>query len=128
MRQTGFGHRGSYSCMYATHDSGDYERAEVYYPPPGYLPIAAFDGTWSFMAKDLEIPDSAQVSITDTGTDQPVPVENVRLAPGNYAGMATLAWDVPDLLAGATYRVQITGLGANGTETRTYETSLIKCD
>lgn len=127
MKHTGFGQRDAYSCMYAVDDHRAAEPRDLYYPPPGYMPAEAFGGQWSFMSSKIDVTDAASVSVTAVDAEASVSAETIRVARGDYAGLATLAWTVSGVETGTTYRVDITGLGKHGGATRSYETTLITC-
>ncbi len=108
---TAFGHKPPFSCMYTFDMSGSSDAEFVAWPPPGYVPVEAARGRWSFVA--LRRRPAGEVSFAlqvDGGAEQALPGEAL---PGGYGGFApTWAFDPPGQLwsDGRVVRVTVRGL------------------
>ncbi|MFB6351702.1 MAG: hypothetical protein ABEK29_07945 [Bradymonadaceae bacterium] len=128
MGATGFGHRGRYGCMWTLDNSGPDTQKDMYYPAPGSFPTAALTGPWSYLSADRLDTSNASVSITETATGNSVSVSNVnRLTYGGYGRVTGVSWEVPNATTGTEYKVTISGLGSNGSTTKSYKTTLVTC-
>ncbi len=125
MGATGFGQRGTYSCMYSFDRSGSASPDYVAYPPPGFIPIAAMLGVWSFHSSRYTFSDTTSVEVIDVGTNAPLNVTNVYIPDGGF-GQPTLAWSVAGTQPDKVYEVRITGLGGLG-DSVIYRTTLASC-
>jgi hypothetical protein len=121
---TAFGFRDGYSCMY-TSDRSAFGGPDFVAYPFATFPDEGLVGPWSWSSEALGFDDSTTVTITDS-SDAEVTVENVREAEGDF-GWPTLAWDVPDAVAGEDYTVTIAGLAGEMMEV-SYTVSLVQCE
>lgn len=103
----GYGQASGYACLHilgAT--SNPRERAYVAWPNPGPTPMGAMTRLWSFSAASLGVGPSTRVAVTRDGAAVAV---TAQLRQGNY-GDPTISWDMPEVAAGSTYAVRVSGL------------------
>jgi hypothetical protein len=112
MSATGFGQRGSISCMWSFDRAGSSNVEHVFWPPAGKVPMQAMPATWSMSSNSVRFGSDLSVTIEPAGGGDPVSVSNVQKLRNGYA-MNTISWDVSsrDLTAGTEYIVTITGAG-----------------
>ena len=121
---TGFGHRGSYGCMWTIDSSGTDQQKDMYYPAPGYFPKAAIHGKWSYLSAAKISTSGASVQITEVQTGNPVSVTGVhQMTRGTYGRVTGVSWNVPNAKTGVEYKVTISGLG--GGQVKSYKTTLV---
>jgi hypothetical protein len=125
MGSTGFGQRGSYSCMYSFDRSGSAAPDYVAYPPPGVIPRAAQRGVWSFHSDRYTFTDTTTVEVRDVATNTAINVSDIYRPDGGY-GQPALAWTVNGAQSDTEYEVRIAGLGGIG-DSVVYRTTLASC-
>lgn len=106
MGRTTFGYKPPTSCMYAFDRSGSGRGDFVAYPPPGWVPIQAAPGRWSFASRLFPVVQNTTAQI-DTGNGfEDVPSERLG---GGFGGGPALAFDPPANLwtEGTVVRVAI---------------------
>ena len=126
MGATGFGHRGSYGCMYAFDMSGSDTQTEIYYPAPGPFPDRALRGPWSYLSKSYSA-QNPKVKITEVQSGKKLSASSLRTLQSSYGRVRGISWQVPDATTGVEYEVTISGLGRSGNKKRTYKTTLVSC-
>jgi hypothetical protein len=124
MGASGFGQRGSYSCMYSFDQSGGGSADYVAYPAPGFFPQDALRGVWSFSSGRYSISGSSTVEVRSVADNTALTVSNIY-APGGGYGQPTLAWSVAGVMPDVEYEVTIGGIGASGPVT--YRTTIVRC-
>ncbi|QDG51241.1 CAP domain-containing protein [Persicimonas caeni] len=122
MAATGFGQRGSYSCMYSFDRSQASSVDHVFYPSAGFFPRSALLGAWSAGSRSFNFGSSPEVTITNVSDSSIVQVNNVQKLRNGYA-IDTISWEVPNAEADVEYEVTI----ANGSNTLSYRTTLVDC-
>lgn len=123
MGATGFGQRGSYSCMHAFDGSAQANPEYVAYPAPGFFPRNALIGYWSFGSTQLGLNAQTTISMTRTDTGDPVAVEDVYFPGGGY-GIPVVAWRVPAAANDVEYEVTV----QVGAQSRAFRTTLVSCN
>jgi hypothetical protein len=108
---TGFGFKPPFSCMYTFDMSGQTDAEFVAWPPPGFVPVEAARGRWSFAAlRRRPVGDVSFAIQLDGGPEQALGGEAL---PGGYGGFApTWAFDPPGNVwaDGREVRVVVRGL------------------
>lgn len=122
MAATGFGQRGRYSCMYSFDRSHSSSVEHVFYPSAGIFPRSALMGVWSAGSRSFNFGSSPQVTIRKVSDGSSVQVDNVQKLRSGYA-IDTISWAVPDAQADVKYEITI----SNGSNTLSYETTLVDC-
>jgi hypothetical protein len=106
MGRTTFGYKPRASCMYAFDDSGSGRGDFVAWPPPGWVPVQAARGRWSFASRTFT-PENGTTAQIDTGNG----FEDVtsEVLGGGFGGGPALAFDAPGNLwsDGSVVRVAI---------------------
>ena len=125
MSATGFGQRGSISCMWSFDRSGSSNVDPVFWPPAGKVPMQAVPTTWSMGSNSVSFGADLSVTIEPAGGGDAISVSNVQKLRNGYA-INTISWDVSsrDLTAGTEYVVTITGAGDSP---MTYRVTPINC-
>lgn len=128
MGLTGFGQRGSYSCMHSFDSSQASSADYVAYPAPGFFPTRALLGQWSFSSAKYRFNAETTVSIKRISDGTQVPVSNVNIPGGGY-GQPTLAWTVAsaEVSAGQELEVTVDKLLGNSGATVVYRVTLVAC-
>ncbi len=111
----GVGSTSSYSCMMVIGGSGNAGKAWVAYPPAGQVPLQLFtisfqsvDQTgWTIQSDSINLA-SAQVTVTDAGTNRPVTVTQLLSGYGSTYAIRfnPQGWTTQ---AGHTYSVSVSG-------------------
>ncbi len=117
----GYGQTSGYACLdvVSGRPSGE-RRSWTAWPNAGPVPSQAMTRIWSFSSATLGITSATRVRVTQGGVEVPV---TARLQPPGY-GEDTVSWEVWPTLAGATYRVRVTGLRAGDV---TYDVRPVPC-
>jgi len=111
----GLGSTSGFSCMWVIGGGGDAQKEFVAWPPPGQVPIEAWnvafvslDSTGWTVQSDSITMSGAKVTVSDGGVDKPV--ETVELLP-NYGSAAAVRFNPKGwkTQAGHTYDVKVTG-------------------
>jgi hypothetical protein len=110
MRETTFGAKGRASCMYSFSGGGASRPVFVAWPPPGWLPTQAAQGTMSITLHTLRAGADFRVEAV-VGEGALVDVNAERLG-GNYGGGTVYAFAAPTgaWRDGAEMRVALRGL------------------
>ena len=128
MGLTGFGQRGSYSCMYSFDRSVAANPDYVAYPAPGFFPTEGLLGQWSFSSAKYRFTQETTVEIRKVSDGAAVPVSGVN-APGGGYGQPVLAWTVNarDVPLGEELEITIDKLAGNAGATVVYRVTLVSC-
>ncbi len=94
MVQTSFGYKPPYSCMYSFSRGQNTPQDVQAYPPPGYVPVQAAQGIWSFRMDSIRFVAATTVvemNVDDAGWQ---PVESSVIG-GGYGAGPVLGWSAP---------------------------------
>lgn len=93
MSETAFGIKGAFSCMYSFSGGGSASPDFVSWPPPGFVPVSAAQGTFSFGSNRLALGDGTRVSISvDGAAAVDVPVAALQFG---YGTLNTISFEPP---------------------------------
>jgi len=117
----GYGQASGYACLHILGaNTNPRSRAWVAWPNAGPTPMAAMTRIWSLSSGSLGLGARTRVEVSRDGAALPV---TAQLRSGNY-GDPTVSWDMPEVAAGASYAVRVSGLA--GADLR-YEVRPVGC-
>lgn len=117
----GYGQARRYACQYVLGGRGSGRKSFVAWPNEGVTPMESMTRIWSFSSASMGLTATTTATVEQNG--MPVSVMAMRRADGY--GDPTISWNMPAIVAGATYRVRITNL--TGGASLMYEVRPVRC-
>lgn len=94
MVETTFGYKPPYSCMYSFSRGQNTPQNVQAYPPPGYVPVQAAPGTWSFRMDSISfVAGTTVVEMNVDGAGWETMTSGV--VGGGYGAGPVLGWEAP---------------------------------